>query len=200
MYLYEKDKPSPSPSVSPSSLPTQKPSTSPTLKPTTLPTAKPSKNPTASPTGSPTAKPSASPSFSPTASPSSSPTRADCESTNGIFGVVDEGVSVTVDFAYEVEVSLDEKGNETIQDNILPPLEKAIVDSILPIVFQEQCDRTNGRRLRSQRRLEVLGISQYPDDYIYDDCKCGSLIQLKKLHHSLSSLRFYYLSDLWNFR
>ena len=138
MYLYEKDKPSPSPSVSPSSLPTQKPSTSPTLKPSTSPTAKPSQNPTASPTGSPTAKPSASPSFSPTVSPSSSPTRADCESTNGIFGVVDEGVSVTVDFAYEVEVSLDEKGNETIQDNILPPLEKAIVDSILPVVFQEQ--------------------------------------------------------------
>ena len=116
--------------------------------------------------------PSATPSSSPSASPSFAPTRADCETTDGVFGAVD-GESVSVDFAYELQVSGEDQSNLSIQDNILPSLEKAITDSILPVIFKDECDRSNGRRLRFQRRLEVIGISQYPDDIIYDDCTYG---------------------------
>ena len=91
-----------------------------------------------------------------------------CSSSDGIFGAVDDASDLVVGFSYELEVSGADQSDDSIQENIMPSLEKAIVDSILPTLFADQCGST--RRLRVSRRLEVVGISKYPDDYIYDDC------------------------------
>lgn len=114
-----------------------------------------------------------------TLSPTGSP---DCESTDGAFGAIDGATSVVVGFSYEVEVS-GEESDDSIEDSILPPLEKAIVDSILPALFKDECDKS-ARRLRFQRRLEVVGLSKYPSDYIYDDCKYFQMMERKRYQHS----------------
>jgi hypothetical protein len=56
----------------------------------------------------------------------------------------------------------------TINDDILPLVEKAIVDSILQEVFPDSCGSTaiGKRKLRIQRHLEVTGVSMYPPDYV----------------------------------
>merc|ERR1712232_976701 len=47
-------------------------------------------------------------------------------------------------------------------------------DSLLPSMFAEECEKSNRRGLRIRRRLEVAGLSQYPDDFIYDVLVCSS--------------------------
>ena len=64
-----------------------------------------------------------------------------------------------------------------IDNEILPRLEKVIVDSILQEVFPERCastaigKRKRKRKLRIQRRLEVVGVSIYPPDYVTINCE-----------------------------
>ena len=52
-----------------------------------------------------------------------------------MFGEV-EGDSTTVSFAYELEVSSEDVDIET---EVLPELEQAIIDSILPEAFPDEC-------------------------------------------------------------
>eukprot|EP00980_Cylindrotheca_fusiformis_P008180 scaffold1734_cov196-Cylindrotheca_fusiformis.AAC.2 len=172
--------PTKAPSESPSAVPSPIPSTAPTLSPSSAPSNLPSRQPTNDPSSSPSISPSftpsdgpsPAPSSSPSEEPSASPTRADCESMDGSFGSFPSEDAI-VEFSYEVEVDSLMDAN-AIQENIIPPLENAIVDIILPAVFKDQCDHSS-RRLRLQRRLsEIKGISKYPEDIIYEDYACRS--------------------------
>lgn len=58
-----------------------------------------------------------------------------------------------------------------IDNEILPLLEKAIVDSILQEVFPDKCKSTaigkrQLRESRNKRHLEIVGVSMYPPDYV----------------------------------
>jgi hypothetical protein len=121
------------------------------------------------PSDAPSAEPSFTPSGAPSSVPSISPSKADCESNDGSFGTFPSEDAI-IGFSYEVEVD-SIMDADTIQLTIIPSLENAIVDSILPALFKDQCDHSS-RRLRLQRRLSaVKGISNYPLDLVYDDCK-----------------------------
>ena len=67
-------KPTPNPTVSPTSEPTPKPTRPPTLDPTTIPTERPTHRPTSMPTNAPTETPTSAPTPLPTRLPSPNPT------------------------------------------------------------------------------------------------------------------------------
>jgi hypothetical protein len=134
-----------------------------------MPSHGPSHSPSLAPSNAPSAGPSFTPSGAPSSVPSINPTKSDCESNDGSFGTFPSELAI-IGFSYEVEVDsiLDA---DTIQETIIPSLENGIVDSILPALFNDQCDHSS-RRLRLQRRLsEVKGISKNPEDLVYEDCK-----------------------------
>lgn len=141
---------------------------------TPVPTAVAIDPATSTPTSGP-ATPSSS--FAPTSS-SGSPL-VPCISTDGTFGVVSETpeTDVTVSYMYEMETA-EGVSKDTIDNVILPQLEKAIVDSVLEEVFQGGCIGTEvgKRRLRFQRRqLAVTGITMNPSDLINEECKLDAV-------------------------
>lgn len=78
---------------------------------------------------------------------------------------------------YEMETA-EGVSKDTIDNVILPQLEKAIVDSVLEEVFQGGCIGTEvgKRRLRFQRRqLAVTGITMNPSDLINEECKLDAV-------------------------
>jgi hypothetical protein len=88
-----------------------------------------------------------------------------CETTNGVFGSLDNE-SVVVNFGYELETS--EISDEYLMDEVLPALEVQFNDLILPAIFPLTCNATLANATtstrRSRRRLVVTGISARPDD------------------------------------
>jgi hypothetical protein len=93
--------------------------------------------------------------------PSAAPTDSKCESAEGVYGDI-SGDSTVIAYTYELEASTTE---ELIIGEVLPALERAIVDSILSEVFEEDCG-PGRRKLRVGRRLGVIGVSKNPDDSI----------------------------------
>lgn len=74
-----------------------------------------------------------------------------------------------VSFGYELETT---PVSETVlQEEILPTLEHAFNDFLVPLLFADQC---SGRRSLS-RRLGYVGISARPDDLPIVDVVCGTL-------------------------
>eukprot|EP00536_Pseudo-nitzschia_multiseries_P007951 jgi/Psemu1/19111/gm1.19111_g len=127
--------------------------------------------------------PSPDPSESPTSSPTSAPTApapetSPCVTTDGTFGDISDSDTlraIPLLYFYEMKVVTGTTPRE-INDQILPGLEKAMVDSILQEVFPDKCATTaiGKRRLlesRSRRRLEVVGVSMYPPDFVTVNCK-----------------------------
>lgn len=117
--------------------------------------------------------------FAPTALSSGTPL-VPCISTDGTFGVVSETpeTDVTVSYMYEMETAAG-ASKDTIDNVILPQLEKAIVDSVLEEVFQGGCIGTEvgKRRLRFKRRqLAVTGITMNPSDLINEECKLDPMV------------------------
>jgi hypothetical protein len=96
--------------------------------------------------------------------PSAAPSESKCESTEGVYGDVTAEVSTVIPYAYELEANTTEILIEML---VLPELEKAILDSILSEVFEEDCG-SGRRKLRVGRRLGVIGVSKNPDDMIID--------------------------------
>ena len=101
-------------------------------------------------------------------SPSTTP--ISCASKQGIYGEI-EGSSVTVSFAYELEVNTSEVN---IEIEIIPELEQAIVDSILPEVFPEDCNADQSKPGVNQN-LAIAGISKNPMDFILEDGMYGCI-------------------------
>ena len=87
---------------------------------------------------------------------------------NGDFTIPIEAGTVTaniVDYKYKMNTV---KNSTNITDEILPSFEKALLDSILPILFEGQC---TGRRAiqeysHGSRRLSIIGASTKPADTI----------------------------------
>jgi hypothetical protein len=88
-------------------------------------------------------------------------------SNAGVYGSL-EGSSTTINFSYQLEASTEEE--VFIEIEVLPVLEQAIVDSILPEVFSDDCG-SERRKLRVDRRLAVAGVSKNPPDMILEDGK-----------------------------
>lgn len=101
-----------------------------------------------------------------------------CVTSDGTFGsIVDDSNLIAVPFHYYYEMeTVTGTGELKINNDILPILEKAIVDSILQEVFPEKCATTafgkrNLRESQNRRHLEVVGVSMYPPDYVtVDSC------------------------------
>jgi hypothetical protein len=76
------------------------------------------------------------------------------------------------------------KGKASITQEILPVMEKNLLDAILPSVFRDSC--INSRRLmerdtHNRRRLSMIGASAKPDDTISTDGK-NNFVSIKKGH------------------
>lgn len=112
-------------------------------------------------------------------------TPSPCVTLDGTFGnIADDSdlIAVPLHYYYEME-TVTGTGELKINNDILPILEKAIVDSILQEEFPEKCATTafgkrNLRESRSRRHLEVVGVSMYPPDYVTIDCKCLFILSL----------------------
>jgi len=87
---------------------------------------------------------------------------AGCISNTGVFGTLD-GIPTQVEFPYELEVR---DFCDTISADVLPTLEQAMTKSIISEVFTDECDTSKRRKLRFQRRLEIVGISKNPMDVV----------------------------------
>ena len=105
-----------------------------------------------------------------------------CVSSDGTFGnIADDAALITVPITYLYEMEIVSGTNQSVIDNeVLPSLEKVVVDSILHDIFPDTCASTAiGKRkqrrklLRNQRnrRLEAVGVSMYPPDYVTVNCK-----------------------------
>lgn len=163
MYSPAKSK-SPEPVSEPTNLATSTPHPKVTAQPTS--TAGSSTRPTSPFNSSTTGVPGFSP--KPTAAPaegapSSVLSRNQCETNeNGAFGeVTSEGINV--DFSYELETTSGDVVNE-----IIPALEKAFNDRILPYLFGLECSVLAESVLGS-----AAGMSARPDDSILRDISCS---------------------------
>jgi len=169
-----------------------------TFSPTSLPVGVPSNEPsipvnetlsnpvteapsvtTTSPTTSPTTRPTtqiAEVLEETNNSPSQNPTKMPCTTSDGTFGTISDTSLMTVPISYFYEIETVTGTNQSIIDSeILPILEKAIVDDILQEIFPDRCGSTaiGKRKFRVQRRLEVIGLSMYPPDFITSDLICN---------------------------
>jgi len=144
-----------------------------TARPTS--SANPANSP--APDGSPSAMaPSAAPSSSPAPTITSKPTSivapsSACETEDGFFGSL-VGSQVIVSFGYELETDPGTQGD--LISDVLPPLEKAFNDFLLPTLFPAECG-TSRRLDMARRRLLIRGISARPDDSPMDDVVCSQV-------------------------
>mmetsp|Transcript_25026 Transcript_25026/g.59487 ORF Transcript_25026/g.59487 Transcript_25026/m.59487 type:complete len:451 (+) Transcript_25026:244-1596(+) len=151
-------------------------------------TAKPSMQPTPAPVvpTPPTIAPApvapSDPSAPPAPSdPSASPTTECTADDGGSFGEIGlvENI-VRVEYMYEMEL-VDGTTPSDVEDDILPSLERTFVDSIIPLLFPDECGTRDGggsrrRRLNTnysvRRRLRVVGLSSNPPDEVLGDVSC----------------------------
>ena len=111
-------------------------------------------------------------------SSSSSSSSSSCVTTDGTFGNISDSTAllmVPLHYFYEMKTATSTNLSK-IDNEILPLLEKAIVDSILQEVFPDKCKSTaigkrQLRESRNKRHLEIVGVSMYPPDYVTVHCK-----------------------------
>jgi hypothetical protein len=142
--------------------PTRRPTLPPTLDPTSGPTANPTAHPTSDPTASPTIDPCqiSSESFSffrsgAAALPPSSSSSASLAATP---------LAVEVPFLYEVETS-QEYSPAQLNSFVLPRVEQALGDQLLPVLFDECA--ADGRVRQPSNPLSdgsIVGITTSPPD------------------------------------
>jgi len=164
---YPSSQPSAVPSVSPSALPTMAPSVVPSSTPSKTPSAAPSSQPTEQPSQYPSPAPSMTPSLlpssapsdmpsgSPSFQPSSIPTEKCPLQADGSFGTITgSSEEVLVDYDYEVETTATE------QSNLVPAVERAINNALLPLLFSDLCsDDENTRRMLLEEGIRLDGQS-----------------------------------------
>lgn len=112
-----------------------------------------------------------------------------CVSSEGVYGTVTD-TEVAVSYLYEMQ-TVGGVDSTTVKNEILPTLEKKIVDSLLHDLFPEKCAKTAiGKRSLQDGILEVSGVSMNPLDYVTKNGKylttatCDTLvISLSRLLH-----------------
>lgn len=95
-----------------------------------------------------------------------------CSTTDGDFGSQD-GRLVSVSFGYELETK--PVNDFVLFQEVLPPLEAAFANYLLPIFFEDDCSSKSGQNGVAGRRLQVVGISALPDDLPILDIVCSTL-------------------------
>uniref|UniRef100_A0A7R9WMT4 Uncharacterized protein n=1 Tax=Pseudictyota dubia TaxID=2749911 RepID=A0A7R9WMT4_9STRA len=154
------------------------PSSQPSEQPSQYPSTAPSMAPSSEPSSTPSDMPSGSPSFQ----PSSSPTGQCRLQPDGSFGDI-TGSPEEVYYDYEVETN-----TAAVQNDLIPAVEKAINDVLLPVLFSDLCsDGENARRtlldrkvattgLRGVRRLEaqMVALSPNPPDMLQTADVCAN--------------------------
>ena len=110
-------------------------------------------------------------STSPSSAPSDSsqnPRRKCLLDADGVYG---EQTDTMVEIAYEYELEF--VPGTDVQGTVLPSIEQASLEAILPSVFVGKCSVLRLRRRRSSRRhLEPVGVKSLPSDRILDGVEC----------------------------
>ncbi len=88
-----------------------------------------------------------------------------CVSDNGVYGLV-EGVETFVSYNYEMKTIADNTDPTRISTDILPKLEKAIVDSILHDLFPQKCASTAIGKRSLNEGIDIIGVSMNPLDFV----------------------------------
>lgn len=92
--------------------------------------------------------------------------RPSCASNEtGFFGFF-SNTNVTIPYYYEIEYLAE---NPDLNADILPMVERAVSDAVLPVLFASRCGTNSGRRelsLRHGRKLYVNGVSALPPDEV----------------------------------
>lgn len=111
------------------------------------------------------------PAAAPTTLPPQTPkTEEICVSDNGVYGLV-EGIETFVSYNYEMQTIADNTDPTRISTDVLPKLEKAIVDSMLHDLFPQKCaDTAIGKRSLNEG-LDIIGVSMNPLDIVTDNSK-----------------------------
>ena len=86
---------------------------------------------------------------------------------NGFYGT-ESAHTVSVSFTYELEFS-----DSSALDKVLPSLERAFADALLPVFFSSG-DCAQVGVVVNANSLLVLGISTKPDDAVLDDVICNA--------------------------
>lgn len=197
-------RPTPQPTRSPTPMPTARPvappSPTPSRSPTRQPspekfptTAKPASYPTARPQRAPTGQPvsiapplqtlppdnfSSSPvAHSPGSSTTRSPTTGEgtstsCTSNGNSFGSADGDPRFLV-YGYQIETNPNIIVG-SLADDVLPPLEQAFVDFLLPQLFPQTCPELD--TLPSRRGLRVVGVTATPNDEPRPEIACRGTV------------------------
>ncbi len=87
-----------------------------------------------------------------------------CVSSEGVYGTVTD-TEVPISYLYEMQ-TIGGVDSTTVKTEILPTLEKKIVDSLLHDLFPEKCAETAIGKRSLQGILEVIGVSMNPLDYV----------------------------------
>jgi len=99
-----------------------------------------------------------------------------CRSTsNASFGSLSKK-SAMIEFVYEMEVDIKNADN-VVFGQVLPKIEQALTDSLLPVFFEDDCSEYNPQVSISRRRLlegssSVIGISGMPYDTEKQEEQC----------------------------
>jgi hypothetical protein len=99
-----------------------------------------------------------------------------CQSVNGEYGQVQDGEALVVSFQYGVELTQDTSESE-LTSMLLPDLESALNDAILPTLFAACATNSTRRRSLSvptyrQLLTSIMGISTRPFDSVGADIPC----------------------------
>ena len=107
------------------------------------------------------------PTISPQPTKTPAPSKSSCQvEDTGFYGEIGStDTQLVIGFGYEVENSSGDTEGE-----LIPALEAAFSNAILPELFPESCA---GRR--RQRRLRTSAVSSNPEDIIFQDIKCAKI-------------------------
>lgn len=154
-----------------SSAPSRKPSLEPTSSSSSAPSHWPSLAPTFLPTISPVANVS---SDEPSAAPSAPPT-VDCNADiSGSWGI-QSNVALSVEYLYEIELNPSLLVNKSVEHDILPAVERAIIDKLISVLVDSKCgndSRQRRRKILAGRRLEIVGARTSPDEIVFHELSC----------------------------
>lgn len=123
---------------------------------------------TAAPSSAPS--PSLMPVLNAETQPPADNSEALCKSNNGSFFIHPETQGTLSSFVYDLEVDSFEYEVETVPEtsveDVLPGLEHAFIDRLLPDLFTSSC--TMPATVRRLGEVSIVGLSSVPDDEITD--------------------------------
>lgn len=150
------------------------------------------------PTLYPSSAPSFRPSSEPSVAPSTSPTVGCSVDTSGLYGNISDNNS-TLKCTYEIETNFNTSAG--LETAIIPALERAIIDRLLPVLFPS-CGGNDGRRelkILHRRRLEtVFGVSASPDEILLSEGELARAMTVFfrfETHHLILHRTFAMLSE-----